>query len=99
MEAPRQEPIPAAWREFLSRQPRRLGGWTLHDAESAYRITFEDGEFLVLAERAGDEFLLHRIDPPSDVVFYLPSHENNTPEPLEGDFRDIFRKDLINPNL
>ena len=89
------QPIPDVWREFLRRKPRPPRGWTFYDSKSAHRVTLDQGEFLILA--VGDALLLHRIDPPSDVLFYLPWHEDGTPEPLEGDFLDIFRKDLMNP--
>ena len=86
------EPIPAAWREFLARRPRQQkDDWTFHDADTAYRTTFDEGEFLILAERAGDEFVMHRIEPPASSLFYLASHDA-TPEPIEGAFHDIFQE-------
>jgi hypothetical protein len=43
----------------------------LHDAAAAYRVALLDGEYLVLAQRAGEEFILHRVDPPADGLFHL----------------------------
>ena len=86
------EPVPDAWREFLVRpRPQDTDAWTFHDAETAYRTTFDEGEFLVLAERQGDEFVLHRIEPLASTLFYMASHDG-TPEPIEGNILDVFRK-------
>lgn len=90
---PGNEPqlMPDSWREFLAR-PRsgNTDGWTYHDAETVYRAAFADGEFLVLAERAGDQFVLHRIEPPASALFYLDSHDG-APKPIQGDIFDIFQ--------
>lgn len=84
------EPIPVAWREFLARsQGPPPGEWTFHSADSARRITLEEGEFLILAERPGDEYVMQRIEPPASV-FYLASHDS-TPEPITGELSDVFR--------
>lgn len=85
--------IPEAWRGLL----RTAGplaaamGWVLHEVEPARRITLDEGEFLVLAERDGDEFILHRIEPPSTVMFRLVSHDG-TPEAIRGDVADVLRR-------
>jgi hypothetical protein len=68
-------PIPAIWCEFLARSPQSSADWTFHDTKTAYQITFDEGEFLVLAERAGDQFVLHRMEPPASTLFYLNSHD------------------------
>ena len=84
------EEIPQAWRDAL----RRVGpqaasvGWVLHEANTANRITLHEGEFLVLAERAGEEFILHRTEPPSDVMFHLASPDA-TPEAVGGEIGEI----------
>ncbi|HPU56486.1 MAG TPA: hypothetical protein PLH97_09420, partial [Verrucomicrobiota bacterium] len=84
-------PIPDSWREFLVRRKAlHVGNWTLHDSQSTFRTTFTEGEFLVLAEREGDQFVLHRIDPPAFTLFYLGSHDGR-PEPLKGELDDVFR--------
>jgi len=86
------QPMPDLWREFLAR-PRSgdTDDWTFYDAETVYRTAFTDGEFLILAEREGDQFILHRIEPPASTLFYLDSHDGR-PEPIKGDILDIFRK-------
>ena len=84
------QPLPESWREILARM--RSGDscdWTLHDAKTAYRTVSDDFEFLVLAEREGDQFLLHRIEPPASTLFYLDSHDG-TPEPINGDILEVF---------
>ncbi len=86
------EAIPPAWREFLARGPRpQAADWTLYDSDTAYRTTLSQGEFVILAERAGDEFVMQRVEPPASKLFYLASHDG-TPEPIEGRLEDVFRK-------
>ena len=91
------EPIPAAWGEFLARR-RSLpaSDWTFHNGETAYRLTVDEGEFLILAERAGDEFILCRLDPPASTFFYLRSHDG-TPEAMEGTIEEGFSKIFRSP--
>jgi hypothetical protein len=85
------EPIPDSWRKFLARpRPPATDKWKFHDSESVYRTAFNDGEFLVLAEREGDQFVLHRIEPPAATLFYLNSHDGS-PEPIKGDILDVLR--------
>jgi len=86
-----RQPIPSLWQDFLARHRAFAGDWTLHDSETAYSTAFADGEFLVLAEREGDQFVLHRIEPPASTLFYLDSHDG-TPEPIKGDILDVFRQ-------
>jgi hypothetical protein len=86
------EPIPLAWRELLARRPReQIGGWTFYDSATAYRTTLREGEFVILAERAGDEFVMHRIEPAASDLFYLASHDG-TPEPIKGPLDAVFRE-------
>jgi len=88
------EPIPTAWREFLvGRHGQQPGDWTFHDADTAYRTTVGQGEFVVLAERAGDEFVMHRIEPPASNLFYVAPHDG-TPEPISGAIQDVFREKI-----
>ncbi|MBK7997526.1 MAG: hypothetical protein IPK15_02025 [Verrucomicrobia bacterium] len=85
------QPIPNSWREFLAHDRALAHDWTLHDSDTAFSTAFADGEFLVLAERAGDQFVLHRIEPPASTLFYLDSNDG-TPEPINGDIPEIFRR-------
>lgn len=86
------QPIPDTWREFLARRRAPdLRDWTLHDSQTAFRTTFTEGEFLVLAEREGDQFVLHRLDPPASSLFYLDSRDGRL-EPLKGELDDVFRQ-------
>ena len=85
------QPIPKSWSDFLARDRSLAGDWTLHDSGTAYSTAFADGEFLVLAERGGDQFVLHRIEPLGSSLFYLDSHDG-TPEPVKGDILDVFRQ-------
>jgi hypothetical protein len=85
------QPIPPAWREFLAHhQAPRPGEWTLHNADTARRVTMEEGEFLILAEHPDDQYVMHRIEPPASVL-YLASHDS-TPKPIAGNLADVFQE-------
>jgi hypothetical protein len=43
---------------------------------------------VLLGEREGDEFILYRIDPPAEQLFYL-RHHDGTPERLRGEIADV----------
>lgn len=88
------ERAPDAWDDFLraARRQAAAAGWTFHDANTARGITLHEGEFLVLAERDGDEFVLQRTDPPSEELFQLTSHDG-APRPVGGgEIADILRR-------
>jgi hypothetical protein len=86
------QPIPDSWGDFLARHKALApDGWKLHDSQTAYSTAFADGQFLILAEREGEQFVLHRIEPPASSLFYLGSHDG-TPELIEGDILDVFRE-------
>jgi hypothetical protein len=77
------EPIPAIWQDFLARHPQtEADEWTFNNADTARRVYLREGEFLILAER-GDEFVLHRLEPPGEYLFYLET-SGATPERIEG---------------
>ena len=70
------ENIPAVWQDFLLRHVgQQPGGWVLHDASTAYRVVVNDAEYLILAEREGPEFILHRIEPGGERLYYLKDHD------------------------
>lgn len=78
------KPVPQIWMEFMEHHaPDVTEGWTLFDGQSAWFVSLESGEFVVLAEREGPEFLLHRVEPASVDLFYLEAHDA-TPEPIKG---------------
>jgi hypothetical protein len=82
-------PVPKVWSDFLkSHDPVITNGWTLFDANSARFVSLEYGEFLVLAEREGPEFILHRVEPAASSPFYFEAHDAS-PEPIEDNF-DFF---------
>ena len=77
------ETLPAAWQEFLTRHAgEQPSGWVLHDARTAYRVVLNDAQYLILAEREGPEFILHRIEPARERLYYL-KHHDGIPEALE----------------
>ncbi|HLH53121.1 MAG TPA: hypothetical protein VKY92_05845 [Verrucomicrobiae bacterium] len=85
-------PIPELWRQFLTRhQAPARSNWTFYNSETAVRTAIADAEFLVLAEREGDQFVLHRIEPAASYLFYLDSHDG-APQPIKGDLEDVFRE-------
>jgi hypothetical protein len=76
------EQLPLSWKALLQRRGREATtGWQLHDQSTAYQLVFEDGEYLMLAEREGDEFILCRMDAPDEGFFHL-RHHDGIPERL-----------------
>jgi hypothetical protein len=83
--------IPDTWRQVLEQRLQlQADDWKFHDEDTAYRVTFDEGEFLVLAERGGDEFVMHRIEPPASGLFFLQSHDG-TPELINGPVQSVLR--------
>jgi len=78
------EPVPDAWKRFLSHSRPSGGDWALHEPADVHRVTLEEGEFLLLAERAGRDFLLYRVDPPPGAYF-VQLGPDARPESLRGD--------------
>ena len=77
------ESIPALWGDFLLRHAgQQPGGWVLYDVSTAYRVVVNDAEYLILAEREGPEFILHRIEPGGERLYYL-KHHDAVPQPLD----------------
>ena len=81
------------WRQFLERHPGSPPHhWVLHDAATAYRVTLPDAEYLVLAERGGEEFVLQRLYPPADGLFHLHGSDG-IPERLTRDLHEALGYD------
>jgi hypothetical protein len=75
-------PVPERWLDFLKSHDSVItNGWTLFDADTARFVSLECGEFLVLAEREGPEFILHRVEPAASSPFFFEAHDA-TPEPI-----------------
>jgi hypothetical protein len=86
------EPLPESWQTLLAdSRMADLKGWVLYGPSEGYRVALEEGEFLVLAEREGDGFLLHRLDPGPPEFFIQHSHDGS-PEPLRGDLYQALRE-------
>jgi hypothetical protein len=78
------ENVAMEWRTFLAEHTDAPPpGWEFYDGTSAYRVALDDGQYLVLAEREGDEFILQRTEPPAEHLFHL-SHHDGVPKPLTG---------------
>ena len=84
--SPTEEPVPGAWRELVGQSGwDELRGWIIHEPSRVYRVVLGDGEFLLLAEREGRDFLLYRLNPrPNDYFLQLAS--DGQPEWIGGDF-------------
>lgn len=93
--APPPESIPAVWSEFIALPKSSNHGWEFYDASTARRVTLDEGEFIILAERDGDEFVLHRIEPAATTLFYLESHDA-TPTPLDKPIADVITANTRN---
>ncbi len=80
-----------SWIDFLKKhRSTPFEGWTLYDETSTYSVSLDTGEYLILAEREGDKFVLQRIEPPSRHPYYLDSHDG-TPELLSKSFESVIR--------
>jgi hypothetical protein len=78
--ARRIEPVSPVWQAILERESGLAHlDWVLHNEEPAYRVVLDGAEYLVLAERNGEQLILQRLEPWTDQLFYLASHED-TPE-------------------
>ena len=84
---PASEVLPAVWSAFLT-NGSAPAGWTLYNGTTASRVTLDDGEYLVLAERKGDEFLLQRLHPPADDLFLYEPGEA-TPRLVQGELSAV----------
>jgi hypothetical protein len=60
----------------------------LHDETSAYRVVINDAQYLILAEREGPEFILHRVEPPGEQLYYL-KHHDEVPEALDRGIESV----------
>jgi hypothetical protein len=84
-EARQPEALAPAWRRILGRhQGRQPSGWLVHGEMTTYRLALSDAEYLVLAERDGDEFLLGQVDNADTGLFHLESHDE-APKPFDHD--------------
>lgn len=76
------ESIPSAWKDVLKvHGGRSQSDWSLYDETEAYRIALNEGEFLVVGEKEGVEYLLYRIEPADGLLYYF-EHDGGNPEPL-----------------
>jgi hypothetical protein len=81
--------LPESWREFLAGRNGDTD-WTLHDISTAYTVTLDDGEYLVLAECEGDFFLLYRVNPLPGEYHALFGHDNK-PEAWRASLTELLR--------
>jgi hypothetical protein len=84
-----------AWREFLLEHPDKTSeGWILYDEVTAYRVPSDDGEWLVVAVRNGDEYILQELEAEGETVgklLYLSNHDGE-PEPIDGDLAEFVKR-------
>jgi hypothetical protein len=81
---PYSDPVPEAWTRFIADTATTdQRGWSLYEVGSAYRVALDEGEFLVLGERRGDDFLLYRLEPGPSTFFLQRGHDAR-PERLQG---------------
>lgn len=80
---PFPEPVPEAWTRFIATTSTDRRGWSRHEIGAEYRVALDEGEFLVLGERVGDDFLLYRLEPDPRIFFIQRGHDAR-PERLQG---------------
>jgi len=70
------ERLPVQWQKFLERHSGdQTDGWVLYDETTAYRVVIDDAQYLILAEREGPQFILYRVEPSGDGLYYLKHHD------------------------
>ena len=70
------ESLPLQWQNFLAlRSGDPPNGWVLYDETTAYRVALNDAQYLILAEREGPEFILHRVESSGERLYYLQHHD------------------------
>jgi len=85
------ESLPVQWQKFLRRHSGdQRDGWVLYDETKAYRVVIDDAQYLILAEREGPQFILHRVEPSGDRLYYL-KHNDAIPEPLDRELETLIR--------
>ena len=84
------ETIPTAWRDFVTKFQQSESTWIFHDESTAYRVTLSEGEYLVLAECEGAEFILWPTDS-TGSEFFIVKDISESPKPFDGDFEMLFR--------
>jgi hypothetical protein len=83
------EAVPVEWQNFLARQSdESLSKWVLYDETSAYRVVINDAQYLILAEREGPQFILQRLEPPDEQLYYL-RHHDDTPRPIDSEIHSF----------
>jgi hypothetical protein len=91
------ENLPVEWQTFLAEHSSTPPiGWELHDGRSAYRVALDDGQYLVLAAREGDEFILQRLEPPAAHLFHVVHHDS-VPEPLQRELKAVMGRRTAKP--
>ena len=87
------ETLPPVWENILAKvQTMPSSDWTLHDRATAHRIVMDEGEFLVLAEREGEEFILYLVEGERQHELYYLSEHDGVPEVLERDVTLMLQK-------
>ena len=85
------ETLPVEWQNFLARHSgEHPAGWVLYDETTAYRIVLHDEQYLILAEREGLQFILHRIVPAAERLYYL-KHFDEIPQTINGEIESALR--------
>ena len=83
------ETIPPQWQKVRHRYGgATAAGWLLHDESTAHRIALSDADYLIVGEKEGVEYLLYRVEPATDGLYYL-EHYNGVPEPLRGKIESL----------
>jgi hypothetical protein len=86
------ESLPVQWQKFLARHSGdRPDGWVLYDETTAYRVVIDNAQYLILAERQGPQFILHRVEPTGNRLYYL-KHHDDIPEPFNRELETLMGK-------
>ena len=83
------ETIPAQWQNVRQRYgSESCAGWLLHDENTAHRVALSDAEYLIVGENEGVEYLLYRVEPATEELYYL-EHYDGVPVPFRGKLESL----------
>jgi hypothetical protein len=83
------ETIPLQWQNVRQRYgSRSSSGWLLLDENTAHRLALNDAEYLIVGEKEGVEYLLYRVEPATEGLYYL-EHSDGVPEPFRGKIESL----------
>ena len=84
--------LPASYLKWISYDsPEGFNGWTVLSSEETYSISLADADYIVLAVREGDEYLLSLAESP-ESGFYYAQTDGTTLDHVAESFKSALKK-------